>query len=432
VKVSQVRFSRREFLAGAATLAAVSALPAAALALEASRPKYVILVDWDGFDPAYLGRVPTPNLDALVSRGSLSFADGTFHTFSNPSRASMSTGAYPQVHGNAAYFFNEATNKAVGQNRSLAAETINEALASAGKTTASVQWYMVQNHGTVYGNPRHLYVQPGGPFANRVDVAIDILNRRPVNSGGQVVIVPQIPNFMAVYGSDLDDLGHREGAESPNIGPLLAELDWQLGRLIQATMKDVGVGIYEETAWILTSDHGMTTWSATLLAEVYAAITNVGYKPEFVTPGNSPRDTTEVIIVPNGVRLGDFTLRGRAATSKGRERVQAALEDLPQIARVFDKSDLGVLRVSDKLGDLVAEARVPWGFGFAEGGVDGAHGSLQEIKVPLLLAGAGIRAGIPPQSPGLVDIAPTIAALLATRPPAHAQGRALTESLSAL
>jgi len=47
---------------------------------------------------------------------------------------------------------------------------------------ASVQWYMVQDHGTAYGDPEHLYVQPGGPFATRVDAAIEILNRRPVNS----------------------------------------------------------------------------------------------------------------------------------------------------------------------------------------------------------------------------------------------------------
>src|SRR5918995_2909821 len=342
-----MRLSRREFLAGAAAITAVSALPAAALALEASRPKYVILVDWDGFDPAYLGRVPTPNLDALASRGSLSLADGTFHTLSNPSRASMSTGVYPEVHGNAAYFFNEETNRAVGQTRSLAAETINQALADGGKTTSSVQWYMVQNHGTAYGDPQHLYVQPGGPFANRVGVAVDILNLRPVNSGGQMVTVPKVPDFMAVYGSDLDDPGHAEGAASPNIPPLLAELDRHLGRLIQAT---VDVGIYGETAWILTSDHGMTTWSLTLLPDVYAAITAAGYKPEFVTPGDSPSPTTEVIIVPNAVRIGDFTLRWRVATPKGRERVRAALEPLPQIARVFDKSELGVLRVSDKLG----------------------------------------------------------------------------------
>jgi arylsulfatase A-like enzyme len=37
---------------------------------------------------------------------------------------------------------------------------------------------------------------------------------------------------------------------------LLAELDRQVGRLVQATRD---VGIYDETAFMLTSDHGMTT-----------------------------------------------------------------------------------------------------------------------------------------------------------------------------
>ena len=64
-----------------------------------------------------------------------------------------------------------------------------------------------------------------------------------------------------------------------------------------------------------------------------------------------------------------------------------------------------------------------------DGSERGSHGSLLEMKVPLLLAGAGVRRDTPPQDPGLVDIAPTIAALLGTRPPAQTQGRALSESL---
>ncbi len=55
----------------------------------------------------------------------------------------MSTGAYPETHGNAAYYLNGETGEAVGANRFLAAETIAEALSVEGKTTASVQWYMV-------------------------------------------------------------------------------------------------------------------------------------------------------------------------------------------------------------------------------------------------------------------------------------------------
>lgn len=423
-----MEISRRKFLVGAASLMALSALPAVALA-QGRRPKYVILVDWDGLDPDYLSRVPTPNLDALASRGSLSTISGTYHTISNPSRASMSTGAYPETHDNAAYVYDPATNRAQDQSRFLAAETIAQVLAAEGKTLASVQWYMVQNYGAAYGDPEHLYVQPGGKFEKRVDAAIEILNQRPVDSGGTLVTVPKIPDFLAVYSSDLDSAGHENGAESPVVDAALAESDRQLGRLVQAT-KDVG--IYGEVAWLLTSDHGMTSWNKTLIPQVLATVTAAGYVPEIVTPGRSPKPETEVIIVPNGVRIGDFTLRGDAATPEAREKIKAALKGMAEIERVLDEPDLDALHASEKLGDLVAEARPPWGFALSEpepGQFRGSHSSLSEIELPLLLAGAGVRRDAPPQDAGLVDVAPTIAHLLGVRPPAQAQGRALTESL---
>lgn len=394
-------------------------------------PKHVILVDWDGFDLAFLDRADTPNLDALAERGSLTVGSTTFQTVSNPARASMSTGAFPQTHDNAAYYFDLASNKAKGQERYLAAETIAEALAEEDRTVASVQWYMVQDHGTAYGDPEHLYVQPGGDFGRRVDVAIDILNQRPVDSGGAMVTVPGIPDLLAVYGSDLDSLAHREGAESPNIGPLLAEMDADLGRLVQAT-KDMG--IYGETAFILTTDHGMTSWNRTLIPQVLDAVTAAGYVPEIVTPGKSPAPGTEVVIVPNAVRYGDITLRGQAATEEGRTGVRAALESLSPtyISQVLDDADLDSLRASDKLGDLIAEAQPPYGFALSEppaGEWRASHGSTRELGVPFLVSGAGFRRGAVPEDPNVVDVAPTIAALLGVAPPDQAEGRVLAEAM---
>lgn len=423
----------RRFLALLAlcTFAAL-ALPASATTT-AGKPlaDHVVLVDWDGFDPDYLGRVPTPNLDALAQQGAFAIADSTFHTISNPARASMSTGAYPQVHGNAAYVFDPLTNRAQGQSRFLAAETIAESLAAEGRGVASVQWYMVQDHGVTYGDPRHLYVQPGGPFGRRVDVAIEILNRRPVDSNGTSVTVPEIPDLLAVYSSDLDGRGHQVGPDDPSIATMLAEHDRDLGRLVQAT-KDVG--IYERTAFILTSDHGMTAWDRSLLPQVLAAVRDAGHEPQVVRPGDSPAPETEVIIVPNAVRLGDLTLRGDAARPRAQRRIKRALRRLPQIERVHDRSDLRRLRASDKLGDLVAEARAPYGFAdetLPAGEQRGAHGSLAEIEVPFYLAGAGVKQGARLRRAGLVDVAPTIAALLGARPPADAQGRALREAFAA-
>jgi len=389
-------------------------------------PEQVNLIDWDGFDPAVLERVETPNLDRLAKRGSLATGTGTFHTVSNPARASLSTGAHPATHNNAAYYFDDEANRARGQERDLEAETIAEALARQGRTLASVQWYMVQDHGTAFGDPEHLYVRPGGDFGDRVDVAIDILNQRPVDSDGTEVIVPQIPDLLAVYGDELDSLAHQRGVDHPVIDEALAQMDAELGRLVRATRD---LGIYAETAFILVSDHGMTSWNQTLLPQVRKAVQEAGYVPEIVTPGASPAEDAEVVIVPNSVRIGDITLRGAADSEQGRGQVRAALESLsPElISQVFDRAELDEMRASAKLGDLVAEAEPPYGFALGEpdeGEWRASHGSTRELEVPFLVSGAGFRP-VALEEPSVVDVAPTIAALLGVDPPEGADGRVL-------
>jgi predicted AlkP superfamily pyrophosphatase or phosphodiesterase len=425
-----VRPSLLGIVAGLAALTALVAVPppTSADTVHVPRPKHVVLIDWDGFDPDYIGRAPMPHLDALIKRGSLSTARGTYKTISNPSRASMSTGAYPETHGNVAYVYDPQTDRVQGQSRFLAAETIAERLAVEGRTFASVQWYMVQNHGATYGDPDHLYVQPGGSCAARVDAAADILHRRPVDSNGTPVAVTKVPDFLAVYCSDVDGLGHNEGPNSPNLPPLLAEMDRQLGRLVQAT-KDAG--IYGETAFILTSDHGMTEWTRTLQPQVLRTITDLGYQPEIVTSGSTPNPATDVVIVPF-IRTGTIALRGAAASDEARTAIASALKELPEVERVLDRDDLRALHASEKEGDLVVESKPPWAFATGDlpaGKEQGSHASLAEIEVPLVVAGAGFCRQVAPRSPELVDIAPTIATLLGTKPPAQAQGRPLSEVL---
>jgi len=88
------------------------------------------------------------------------------------------------------------------------------------------------------------------------------------------------------------------------------------------------------------------------------------------------------------------------------------------------------MRASDKLGDLVAEAEAPWHFSALDDGKPrGSHGSTAESHIPLILAGSGVRSGAPVNGAGLVDVAPTVAALLGVTPPANAQGRALHQVL---
>jgi len=61
----------------------------------------------------------------------------------------------------------------------------------------------------------------------------------------------------------------------------------------------------------------------------------------------------------------------------------------------------------------------------------GGHGGIEPevTQVPLILAGAGIRTGATPSEPRLIDIAPTVAALLGVPAPGHGLGRTLAEVL---
>ena len=301
----------------------------------------------------------------------------------------MSTGAWPEVHGNVAYVFDRQSGLVRGQNRFLGAETVAQALAEAGLTVASVQWYMIQDHGVTYGDPDHLYVQPGGPCQTRVDTALAILDGSPVDSGGQPVVVPGMPNLLAVYCDDLDALGHEVGADDPRLGRTLEEMDRQLGRLVEKVRQ---VGALESTTFVLTGDHGMTSWNRSLLPAVLAELTAAGFTPEIVTPGQGPAPSSDVVIVPNSRRTGAFSLRGPPTPRARVTGSSPPSRRCPRSSASSGPDELRALHASSDEGDVIAEAAVPFGFGQSEpppGQWRGSHGSLAERHVPLLLAGAG-------------------------------------------
>ncbi|MFE5337163.1 alkaline phosphatase family protein [Isoptericola sp. NPDC056573] len=427
-------------LAGA-TVAALSALAVVVPAAAASsappspdavtsahgpaRADHVVLLALDGFDAEYLGRAPMPHLEALLRRGSVTTSTGVMTSITNPSWASVATGAWPERHLNSAYWFDPVSGTAQGQQRALAVPTIAEAVRAGGGTVFSSQWFIVQDHGVSYGDPEGLYTQPGGDCSRRVDDAVAVFAGEPVSSGGEMVRADGLPALTAVYCDALDALGHAGGDEHPGIPAALTELDAQLGRLVQAT-KDAGT--YGRTTFVVTGDHGMTTFDKGFAAEGLAAIADAGYTGEVLTAGRSPAPGTDVAIVVGGV--ADLTLLGDAADDPAAERrVRRALEALPQVRAVYDDRDQRRMRMSPRHGDLVVEPEPGWSFGSTPAAPAGRHGSTTELEVPLVLAGSGVLPGRHPRDPWHVDVAPTIAALLGVDPPAGAQGRVLSEAL---
>lgn len=420
--------SRRAVLGGLAAAGAVAASPMSRAAAAPPR-RHVVLIALDGFDLDYLdGRAAMPNLRSLAQRGSISESTGVMATVTNPSWTSVSCGTWPDRTRNAAYWYDEAAGVARGQSRDSAVEGLGQALRRQGVTMGSAQWFILQGKGVDYGDPVGLYTQPGGRIDRRVDDAIGMMLGKPVPSGGASVTLPAPPDFLAVYSSDLDGDGHSHGPDSPQISAALAETDLAIGRLVQGA-KDAG--IFGRTTWLVTGDHGMSEWRIPMGAKAAQAVTEAGFVTEVIGSGQRPTlPGTQVVIVMGG--SSSVHLLGGLGTDQFAIRaVRDALLGVEGVSAVLDRQQQRELRMAPQYGQLVVETRAPYSLFLtppAEG-ADGLHGGRSELRIPLLLAGHGVRPGAVPDSPRHVDLAPTMAALLGVSPPAAAEGRVLREAL---
>ena len=438
-----IRRSRtaRAVAAGAVTLLAVGALaaqPTSAAPLagaDQARPvQHVIMFDFDGFDPRFLdGRyadlAELPNLRALIAEGTYGVAEGSYSSYSNSSRTTTATGAYPETHRNTGYYYNQETGRGVSQERYIepGVETIAQSLKRQGRTSAYLQWYAVQNYGATYGDPAALYTQPGGNCETRADQAIALLRGEPVNSGGTMIDLPAIPDLITVYCDDVDGALHDGGFADPDLPAALARVDAQIGRVRDAARE---AGILDRTAFLVTADHGAREWTIPLLPEVVDRLGQTGLKVQVISSSGGVPDPTSEIVIVGSPRTADITLAGRANTPENARRIAEIIRGVPGIAAVRDQQELRRLHASDKLGDLVVEPVEPYHLStLTDGKLRGSHGGLAEAQVPMVLSGAGIRANVPLRNVGLVDVAATISTLLGVQPPSTSVGHAMNGAI---
>lgn len=344
---------------GAAVAApAIGVAPAAAVGGHGDRPRRrVVLIDVDGFDPRFLDGEyadvhPLPRIRALRASGASGTAAGTFSSYSNSSRTSTATGTHPDVHRNAGYYVDPATGLAVSQERFIepGVETIAHTLRRQGRTGAYVQWYAVQDYGAGYGDVEQLYTQPGGGMTARVDDAVALLSGGPVSSGGTQVQLPEIPDFLAVYGSEVDGWLHSNGFAGQGLVDALEETDTQVGRLLD-TIEDLGLA--ESTTVLLTGDHAQREWTEPLLPELIAALEETGGTMSVVGAGQTA-DLTADIVLYAAPRTADVTFRTPLARGE-LARLTRRIERIEGVAAVYGERELRRLRAADKLGDLVVE-----------------------------------------------------------------------------
>lgn len=225
------------------------------------------------------------------------------------------------------------------------------------------------------------------------------------------------PRALMINLPGADFYGHKYGGSATPavIRKVVAGLDRGIGRIVRAYK---AAGIYDQTLFVVTADHGMVPNDRTVLApQVEDAIYRAGAKYLFHTGGSA-----KYIYLKDRVRSPDAArtmatvkdvTAGYFRTLSGGEYDRADNGPLsPELDATY-RYLLGTFNGSTA-PDVVAPYRentigthIPTAYGNHGGLTWGAQ------HVPLVLKGPGVRRGLRSQAPArLVDVAPTVLRLL--------------------
>jgi predicted AlkP superfamily pyrophosphatase or phosphodiesterase len=248
-------------------------------------------------------------------------------------------------------------------------------------------------------------------------------------------------DLLAISFSSPDLIGHAFGPRSQEIRDTYAHLDRTLEGLLEDLDRLVGEGQYVVA---LSSDHGVTEIPEQRRAEgadagridragmVNALETAIG---KLLGPGPAVAR-----VVANNIYLQPGVFSRLSTTPGALPAVIKAVQSRPGVGRVFHADELATGRtatdellrtaslsfVSGRSGDLVILPKEGWIFGASAA----THGSASpgEQHVPVILYGAGIKAGRYDERVTPADIAPTLASLIGVTMP-QARGRILSSAL---
>ena len=230
------------------------------------RVPVTILVSIDGFRPDYLDRGVTPRLSALAATGVEASMEPSFPSKTFPNHWTLVTGLYPDHHGITANKFEDPARP--GETFTMAsddpywwnaAEPIWVTAEKAGIRTATMFWpgSNVAWGGTraaewpndITGGTRPEDWQQFNQDVSgyqRVAAVIDWL-RRPASTR---------PRFVTLYFDTVDTAGHRYGPAAPETTQAVADVDTQIGRLIDGL-----AALGQPANLVIVADHGMAATS---------------------------------------------------------------------------------------------------------------------------------------------------------------------------
>jgi predicted AlkP superfamily pyrophosphatase or phosphodiesterase len=395
----------------AASLAAFAWLLVSA-AGAAAKP-VVILLSFDGVRHDYLERGALPAFERIAREGARAQAlVPIFPSTTFPNHVALATGAHADVHGIVANRFLDAElgefdygNDA----RFLDAEPLWAAAERQGVRAATFFW--VASETDWRGTGASLRRAPFDSKIGEEEKVAQILAWLDLPE-------PERPGLVMSWWHGADHAGHEHGPDAEETTAALRAQDRVLGTLLAGLDARRAWG---ETTLVIVSDHGMLAYEKAI--DVGAVLGEAGVRAR--------------------VFHGMATAQVHLAKPEQRERALAVLRALPGVeAWAREEVPEGLRFRHARAGDLVALAEPPLALLPARergarlgglrrffGGALGAHGydparhaAMHGIFVAL---GRGVPEGARLTHVRAIDVAPTVAKLLAIEPPAQCEGEAI-------
>jgi predicted AlkP superfamily pyrophosphatase or phosphodiesterase len=247
------------------------------------------------------------------------------------------------------------------------------------------------------------------------------------------------PDLLVVSLSTTDAIGHRYGPDSREQHDQIVRLDRWLGWFLDSLGATVPP---ERTIFALSADHGvapMAERSGTSGGRVSLDSVIRPFRRAIAAAYGGPMG----VDFESGLLSADVSaLRERGVdTDRLADSLARVIAGRPRIARVYTARSLAKAPAGDPYARrwrrhlprdhewLVAVVpRDGWVWGSPG---EAHHGTMQadNITVPIIIAGRGVRRGIYPRRVRTTDIGPTLAAMLGVRPAEATDGTLLREAL---
>jgi predicted AlkP superfamily pyrophosphatase or phosphodiesterase len=261
------------------------------------------------------------------------------------------------------------------------------------------------------------------------------------------------PDVLAVNLSSNDYIGHAFGPDSAEVLDVTVKTDSFLSGFFNELDKLVPGGIANVTI-VVTADHGAPpnpilmrdsgirggAWSSTSVEKPAEEALRAAFPP---APGETDRWVLHYL--EPYLWLDQETIKRRGVPIEQVRQIAAdAVTKAPGIYAVYTREQIlsGALPRTDIAkhvtlgyhpllsGDLLIVSQPFWQPRPTERGVTHAEPYSYDTRVPLLMAGSGVRAGTYTERVSTLDIAPTLSFLLHVAQPSGCEGRILSRAMS--